>query len=123
MRELRSFPFPTLVAALLAALPLAACGSQSGAPPLDGRPEVAIRVDADGYHPAEATAPAGRPVRLVFTRTTDEGCGQQLVFPDLGIRRDLPLHEPVAVDVTMPESGRITFTCGMAMYHGAIVAR
>ena len=83
---------------------------------------IAITV-TDRYTPAEATAAAGQPVRLVFTRTTDEGCGQQLVFPDLDIRRDLPLNEPVAVDITMPASGRVAFTCGMAMYQGAIVAR
>ena len=56
-------------------------------------------------------------------RTTDEGCGQQLVFPDLDIRRDLPLNEPVAVDITMPASGRVAFTCGMAMYQGSVVAQ
>src|SRR5687768_7714267 len=110
------------------ALPLllitaAACGEESSLPPSDGRPEVAITVNDRGYSPAEATAAAGEPVRLVFTRTTDEGCGQQLVFPDLDIRRDLPLNEPVAVDITMPASGRVAFTCGMDMYRGAVVAR
>jgi plastocyanin domain-containing protein len=60
---------------------------------------------------------------MVFTRTTDEGCGQQLVFPDLDERRDLPLGEPVAVDVTVPASGRLGFTCGMGMYEGAVVVR
>jgi plastocyanin domain-containing protein len=102
---------------------LIACGGEPSLPPSDGRPEVAITVNDRGYQPAEATAAAGEPVRLVFTRTTDEGCGQQLVFPDLDIRRDLPLNEPVAVDITMPESGRVAFTCGMAMYQGAVVAR
>jgi plastocyanin domain-containing protein len=124
MRELRSsfLCIPFAMAASFAGA-IAGCGSQSAPPPSDGRPEIAIRVDADGYHPAEANAPAGRPVRLVFTRTTDEGCGQQVVFPELGIRRDLPLNEPVAVDIEMPASGRVSFTCGMAMYQGAVVAR
>ena len=85
--------------------------------------ERAIRVGAEGYEPARATAAPGSPVRLVFTRTTDEGCGQQLVFPDLDIRRDLPLDQPVAVDVTMPASGTVRFTCGMDMYQGQIVAQ
>lgn len=119
MRDAPSLSFALSILALTAA-----CGGESGAaPPSDGRPEIAIAVDADGYHPAEASAPAGQPVRLLFTRTTDDGCGQQLVFPDLDIRRDLPLAQPVAVDVTMPADGRIAFTCGMAMYQGAVVAR
>ena len=114
MREM----FLSLVAATLLA-----CSSAHSMPPSDGRPEVAVRVEADGYHPAEVTAAAGQPVRLVVTRTSDEGCGQQIVFPDLGIRRDLPLGTPVAIDLTMPATGRVAFTCGMSMYQGAIVAR
>lgn len=83
---------------------------------------VSVVVDAQGYHPSTVNAPAGRPLTLVFTRVTDEGCGQQLVFPSLNIRRDLPLNQPVQVTVT-PTSGQITFTCGMNMYRGAIVAQ
>ena len=84
---------------------------------------LAITVDGSGYHPATASAPPGKPVRLVFTRTSDAGCGQKLVFPTLGIRKDLPLNEAVPVDVTMPASGQLAFTCGMNMYRGAIVAQ
>ena len=114
----RPLALPTLVVMVFCA----AC-QMSTPRPSDDPPQVAIAVGATGYEPSEVTAAAGAPVRLVFTRTTDEGCGQQLVFPDLGIRRDLPLEEPVAVDVTMPASGSVTFTCGMAMYRGAVVAR
>lgn len=115
-----------LILALAATLAFPACKKEpevtasSGAAP-DGA--IAIKVDATGYHPAEASAPAGKPVKLVFTRTTDDGCGQQLVFPDLDIRKDLPLNQPVTVDVTMPASGKIAFACGMDMYRGSIVAK
>ncbi|MBC7174161.1 MAG: cupredoxin domain-containing protein [Polyangiaceae bacterium] len=99
---------------------LSAC---SGSAEPSGLPEIPITVDAEGYHPTEATAPAGERVRLVFKRTTDEGCGQQLVFPGLGIRKDLPLDEEVPVDITMPPSGSVAFTCGMDMYRGSVVVR
>ncbi|NUP13627.1 MAG: cupredoxin domain-containing protein [Polyangiaceae bacterium] len=104
---------------------LAGCSDASTTqPPLPaGAVELKITVDEQGYHPAEARAPAGKPVRLVFTRTTDEGCGQQLVVPNQQIRRDLPLKEPVAVDIAMPSSGKVTFTCGMDMYQGAVVVQ
>lgn len=112
-----------IFALVLATFGISACGSgDASAPPSDGRPEIAITVDADGYEPARATAPAGQPVRVVFTRTSDEGCGQQLVIPDLDIRRDLPLNQAVAVDLTMPASGTLRFTCGMDMYEGSLVA-
>lgn len=102
---------------------LSACGSSDATPPPeDGRPVIAIAVGTE-YTPSEVTAEANAPVRLVFTRTTDQGCGQQLVFPEQDIRRDLPLNEPVAVDLTMPAEGRVRFTCGMDMYEGAVVVR
>jgi plastocyanin domain-containing protein len=61
-------------------------------------------------------------VTLVFTRTADDGCGAQLVFPSLNIRRDLPLNEPVEVAFT-PTVGTTAFTCGMSMLRGSVVAR
>lgn len=110
-----------LVFALVVALP--SCKKESDAAAAPGADSIAISVDAAGYHPAEANAPAGKPVKLVFTRTTDEGCGQQLVFPDLNIRKDLPLKQPVTVEFTMPASGKVAFACGMDMYRGSIVAK
>ena len=100
---------------------LVACSTTAAPPPPTAR---TIEVDVGrGYTPSEVVDAPGEALRLVFTRTTDEGCGQQLVFPDLHIRRDLPLGEPVAVDVTAPPSGRLAFTCGMGMYRGAVVVR
>jgi plastocyanin domain-containing protein len=55
-------------------------------------------------------------------RTSDDGCGQQLAFPSLGLRRDLPLNEAVSLDLEVPAGGRIEFTCGMGMYKGSAVA-
>lgn len=89
--------------------------------PADGR--VAVTVDGEGYHPATIRATPGRPLTLVFTRNTDETCGQQLVFPSLNIRRDLPLNRPVEVSLNAPASGSLAFTCGMNMYQGAVVAQ
>jgi len=113
----------TTLVLTLALFSLGACNKKAdGAPPTGDRPTIKITVDAVGYHPPEAKAQAGKPVRLEFTRTTDEGCGQQLVFPNLDIKKDLPLNEPVPVDVTMPASGKLAFTCGMDMMKGSIVA-
>jgi len=89
--------------------------------PTSGR--VAVTVDGEGYHPATIRAAAGRQLTLVFTRTTDESCGQQLVFPTTNVRRDLPLNQAVEVPVTVPATGSVAFTCGMNMYQGAVVAQ
>jgi plastocyanin domain-containing protein len=111
------------VSALLASI---GCGSHAAPaalpPPSDGRAVFSVEVGGDGYHPGEISAPPSTPIRLVFTRTTDEGCGQELVIPSLDVHRDLPLNEQVAVDLVTPASGRLAFTCGMGMYQGAVVA-
>jgi len=91
--------------------------SQSTAP----RTELHVKVDAVGYHPEESRAPANQPVRLILTRTSDDGCGEELVIPSLKLKRKLPLNQPVSVDLTMPASGKLAFTCGMDMMKGAIV--
>ena len=115
-------PEKSSLALLFAVVALAACNKNSDAAPADGRPVIKVAVDATGYHPSEAKAKAGKPVRIEFTRTSDEGCGQKLVIPSEKIEKDLPLNQPVPVDVTMPASGKLAFTCGMDMYRGAIVA-
>jgi plastocyanin domain-containing protein len=89
--------------------------------PADGR--VAITVDGEGYHPATIRAAAGRPLTLVFTRTTDETCGQQVLFPSKHTTHDLPLNRPVEVAVTAPATGALAFTCAMNMYQGSVVAQ
>ena len=83
---------------------------------------VNVSVGAEGYSPDTIRTQTGRPLTVVFTRTSDEGCGQQVVFPSLNLRRDLPLNQPVEVTVT-PSAGTLAFTCGMNMLHGSIVAQ
>jgi plastocyanin domain-containing protein len=82
---------------------------------------VSVSVDGEGYHPATIRARPGSALTLVFTRTTDECCGQQLVFPAQNIRRDLPLNRPVEVALTVPATGSVNFACSMNMYQGSVV--
>jgi plastocyanin domain-containing protein len=113
---------------LLLALPFLAAalatGCKKGTPSVtaDGRHVIAVTVDAVGYHPAESHAKAGEPVRLIVTRTTDDGCGQELVVPSLNLKRELPLKQAVNIDFAMPAHGAVAFECGMGMMHGSIVA-
>ena len=80
----------------------------------------AITVGENGYQPSSVRVHAGQPVTLVFTRASDQGCGAQLVFPSLNLRRDLPLNQPVEVTFT-PAVGTVAFTCGMNMLRGVVV--
>lgn len=89
----------------------------------DSPQHFAIQVNADGYSPSSVQVEAGRPITLAFTRTTDEGCGQELAIPSLEIRRPLPLNETVEIELAPQQAGTIQFTCGMNMYEGALVVQ
>jgi hypothetical protein len=84
---------------------------------------VEVNVSEKGYTPSVIEAKAGEPLTLVFKRTTDKGCGQELVFPGLDIRRPLPLNQEVEIEVTPRKGQSIAFTCGMNMYKGRVEAR
>lgn len=108
------------IAAILGAVALWSGGRDAGSGlPAPAR-TIHITVDEQGYHPPTVKAPAGERVRLEFERTADDGCGQQLFFPGEKLRRDLPLHRAVNVDITMPAKGSVAFTCSMGMYKGEV---
>ena len=113
--------FLVIAAALAAGCEKSPAASGNAHAPATGN-RVAITVSGSGYQPSSVTVPAGRPVTLVFTRTSDDGCGTQVMFPSLNIRRDLPLNQPVEVALT-PTAGTIAFTCGMNMLRGSVVAQ
>ena len=85
--------------------------------------QFAIAVTDTGFAPATITVPAGKPVTLVVTRTTDQTCAKEIVFPDQGIRKALPLNEAVEVALPASPKGEIAYKCGMDMLSGKVVVR
>jgi plastocyanin domain-containing protein len=82
---------------------------------------VTITVNEQGFAPSAVEVEAGQRLALTFIRTSDKGCGDEVVFPDLGIRRKLPLNKHVTVRLTPKKDEVIAFTCGMGMYRGKVV--
>jgi plastocyanin domain-containing protein len=82
--------------------------------------EVEIIVDG-GYRPDLVTARAGERLRLKFVRHEDGSCTREVVFPTLDIRKELPPHQPVFVDLPALAAGEYEFRCGMKMIRGRIV--
>ncbi|HXE79276.1 MAG TPA: efflux RND transporter periplasmic adaptor subunit [Vicinamibacterales bacterium] len=80
-----------------------------------------IVISARGYEPSTLTLRAGIPARITFVRTTDATCGTEVVLPSHGIKRALPLNEPVDIEFTPRAAGEITFSCGMGMLRGTIL--
>ena len=93
-------------------------------------PPSAVRIDVavtdQGYTPARVAIPRGKPVVLVFTRTSEHTCAVDVHFtlPDgTKLDRRLPLGQPVAIPLEVDRAVDIPFACGMNMQHGTIVVR
>jgi RND family efflux transporter MFP subunit len=83
-----------------------------------------VEITNAGYNPPSISIPSGKPFKLTFIRKTDETCGTEIVFPDLGIRAELPLNKPVTISLPAQPAGKqLHFTCPMDMLRGKAVAR
>jgi hypothetical protein len=84
---------------------------------------ILVKVSSSGYEPALIPANAGKPLKLAFFRQDAENCGKDVLFPDLGIQRELPVGQTVVIDITPVKTGSLTFSCGMKMLHGELLVR
>jgi hypothetical protein len=84
---------------------------------------VLVNISMVGFDPASIDAKAGQPLKLAFFRPNAANCAREVVFPALGIRKELPPGETTVVDVTPPKSGTFGFACGMNMLKGQLIVR
>jgi plastocyanin domain-containing protein len=96
------------------------CAKKTEAAPASTGP-VAITVDGDGFKPSSITFKKGAPGTLIFTRTVDDTCATEVVFPQLNIKKDLPKNTPVTITVPTDTAQKLTFQCGMGMYKSSVV--
>ena len=84
------------------------------AEPVDGT--IVIQATQMGFEPADIKAPAGETLTLQFKREIENTCMDSVVFPELGIDKDLPYGESITVEITPEEGQEIGFECRMG--HG-----
>lgn len=95
-----------------------------GAPPAASAAIRTIDVVVDrGYQPARIEIRAGERVRLRFVRRDYTPCTREVVFPSLGIRRELPTNDEVTIELPPLSPGEHAFHCGMNMIHGVLIVR
>jgi RND family efflux transporter MFP subunit len=80
-----------------------------------------VTVTEKGFEPSRVVLAPGRATRITFTRTSEQTCATEIVFPALDLRKPLVLNQPVTVDVPAREAGEIAFVCGMDMLKGLAV--
>ena len=115
------------IAQLLSTSSFATRGAPAGANETQGPHappgSVLVNVSMIGFDPASIAAKAGQPLKLAFFRPNAANCAREVVFPDLGIRKELPPGQTVVVDITPPKSGPLGFECGMKMLKGQLIVR
>ena len=82
-----------------------------------------VEVNQNGYQPASLKLKKGVPARITFIRRERSGCATEVVFPDYGIRRELPLNQSVVISFTPSKTGDFTFACGMNMVRGRLIVQ
>jgi Cu+-exporting ATPase len=91
--------------------------------PTAGARPITISVTSDGFVPKQIDVSRGETVSLVFTREVEHTCAKQVIVEldaHREVRRDLPLHQPVAIALRFDRAGELGFTCGMKMLGGTI---
>jgi uncharacterized protein len=109
----------TIKAAVLGA-PAASSGSTDYKTAADGVVEVPLTIVNTTYQPTTLNIPADKPVRLIVDRKEDNSCSSQIVFPQLGITKDLAPNGVTTVDLPATKAGNYTMTCGMGMMSGQL---
>ncbi len=84
---------------------------------------VELSVTHKGFEPSNVTVKKGEPVHLVVTRKTDNTCATSIDIKDVGIHKDLPLNQAVAIDFTPEKAGEIRYACGMGMMGGVLLVQ
>lgn len=116
----RAFLRATPALSFVALLALSGCNKDSKpAPAGDGA--IPITANEKGFFPSEVKLQAGTKATLVFTRTTDQTCATEVVFPELNLKKELPKDTAVRVEIPTEKAQTLTFQCGMGMYKSSVV--
>jgi hypothetical protein len=86
----------------------------------DGVQTVTVRAVKDGYRPARVAARAGVPTVLLLRSADLYGCTRAVVIPGRDVQRLLPATGETTIDLGVPDSGALKFSCAMGMYGGRI---
>jgi len=82
-----------------------------------------VKITEGGFEPVSLRLRRGVQARITFLRTTDRTCATEVMIRDFGIKRDLPLNQPVVITLTPNQKGEFSFTCGMNMMRGKLIVQ
>ena len=86
-----------------------------------GALEITVNVSGTGFSPASMNVKRGQLVRIHFKRDNQPTCAEEVIFPELNIRKKLPANQITTVELTSGKEGTLNFACGMDMMKGRLV--
>jgi plastocyanin domain-containing protein len=89
--------------------------------PTEATQAAKIVITPKGFEPSSITLKKDVPATITFTRQTSNTCATSVQIPEYKIKRDLPLNQPVTVEIKPTKTGEFTFMCGMNMLKGSVV--
>ena len=98
----------------------AAAGSATGAQASEQEQTIDV---AGAFTPASVTIPANTPMRLHFRRSDQPTCAEEIVFPELNLRKKIAATETVTFDIPAQQARTLNFACGMDMLKGTVVVQ
>ncbi|NQT49575.1 sulfite exporter TauE/SafE family protein [Candidatus Kuenenbacteria bacterium] len=82
--------------------------------------EVVMTVDYSGYSPNVFTIKKGIPVKWTINVKQMTGCTNEIIVPDLGIKKKLQYGENI-IQFTPTKVGNLSFSCWMGMVRGKFI--
>jgi plastocyanin domain-containing protein len=108
-----------LTLSLLALVALAAVNTACGTAQSK---EIHVTVTENGFEPNEVTIKNPSSTVLVMTRKTERTCATEAIFRETGRKYDLPMNEPVRIDLSGVQPGAtLHYACGMDMLKGTVM--
>lgn len=81
---------------------------------------IEVLVKEGVYEPALIEAVAGKGISLKFIRKDESACAGEVIFPELGVQKALPLDKAVVIRLVPERPGDFRFQCQMGMYRGVL---
>lgn len=86
-----------------------------------GSTSVNMRIENIRYIPSVIRVAEDKPSTLIIFRNENNICSDEIVFPEIGIRKPLKPFEETIVDLPPLEAGVYQFTCQMGMMSGTLI--
>lgn len=83
--------------------------------------EIDLYISSLRYSPNVIVAKKNILLRINLYSDVDAGCGREIVFPDFGINKIVPLNSKDVIEFTPTKEGEFKFRCSMDMLRGKLI--